>query len=61
MCVRLWPFAYERYNGILEHYPSNNRSLEIQLMKREFQLHISLAYLPDEFESDFGELSLNHA
>ena len=29
-----WLFAYERYNGILEHQPNNNRSIEIQLMNR---------------------------
>ena len=29
-----WLFSYERYNGILEHQPTNNRSIEIQLMSR---------------------------
>ena len=39
-----WLFPFERYNGILEGQPSNNRSVEIQLMQR-FQkdnLHIHL-------------------
>ena len=55
-----WLFSYERYNGILESFPSNNRSLEIQLMKRFFrEFHF---YVPDnrpkEFESDFIDLFL---
>ena len=39
-----WLFPFERYNGILEGQPSNNRSVEMQLMHR-FQkdnLHIHL-------------------
>ena len=36
-----WLFSFERFNGILEHFPSNNRSVEIHLMQRfltEFRL-----------------------
>ena len=33
-----WLFPFEQYNGILEKQPSNNRSIEIQLMRR-FQNH----------------------
>lgn len=58
-----WLFSYERYNGILEHFPSNNRSFEIFMMKRflrEFTLHSSLYYLPDDFQSDFSELVTCH-
>ena len=29
-----WLFPFERYNGILEGQPSNNRSIEMQLMRR---------------------------
>lgn len=39
-----WLFPFERYNGILEEQPTNNRSIEIQLMRR-FQrdnLHLHL-------------------
>ena len=39
-----WLFPFERYNGILEGQPSNNRSIEMQLMRR-FQrdnLHLHL-------------------
>ena len=52
-----WLFAYERYNGILESFPTNHRSLEIQLMKRflrEFKLSTSLP-IPDLFKEEVGE------
>ena len=29
-----WLLSYERYNRILENFPSNNRSLEIHMMQR---------------------------
>ena len=32
-----WLFPFERYNGILEGQPSNNRSIEMQLLMRRFQ------------------------
>ena len=57
-----WLFAYERYNGILESFPSNHRSLEIQLMKRflrEFKLSILSSLMPEQFKQDFGELMKN--
>ena len=41
-----WLFPFERYNGILEDQPTNNRSVEMQLMKR-FQrdnLHIHMQH-----------------
>ena len=36
-----WLYSYERYNRILEHFPSSNRLFEIQMMQRfynEFRL-----------------------
>ena len=41
-----WLFPFERYNGILEGQPSNNRSIEIQLMRR--------------FQNDTSHLHLYH-
>ena len=41
-----WLFPFERYNGILEGQPTNNRSIELQLMRR-FQndtLHLHLQH-----------------
>ena len=29
-----WLFPFERYNDILESQPTNNRSIELQLMRR---------------------------
>lgn len=29
-----WLFSFERYNGFLGKYPTNNRSVEIQIMKK---------------------------
>ena len=52
-----WLFAYERYNGILESYPTNGRSIEIQLMKKflkEFTLYAHIPHLPSEFQDDFS-------
>ena len=30
----IWLFPFERFNGILRNQPTNNRSIEIQLMRR---------------------------
>ena len=40
-----WLYSYERYNGILEHFPSSNCLLEIQMMHRffnEFKLYTAI-------------------
>ena len=29
-----WLFSYERYNGILGNFPTNRKSIEVQLMRR---------------------------
>ena len=49
-----WLFSFERFNGILEHYPFNNRNIEICLMNRfltEFKL--ASVELPHEHKEDF--------
>ena len=49
-----WLFSFERYNGILENIPTNNRSLEIQLMRRficDFQC--GAIPLPEDFSDHF--------
>ena len=52
-----WLFPYERLNGILGELPSNNRSIEIQLMKRFLndQSMRSIS-VPQEFSEVFGPL-----
>ena len=41
-----WLFPFERYNGILEDQPTNNRSIEMQLMRRFLRdnLHLHLQH-----------------
>lgn len=40
-----WLFSYERYNGILEHQPTSNHCIEIQIMRRFLQDNTSFAIL----------------
>ncbi len=52
-----WLFSYERYNGILEHQPTSNRSIETQLMRRFQQNNISQAFKPpSEYQTELGSL-----
>ena len=52
-----WLFSFERYNGILEGYPTNSFSVEIKLFLR-FQKEFSLASfpMPQEFNSEFNDV-----
>lgn len=50
-CVRefgpihtFWLFPFERYNGILEGQPTNNRSIELQLMQRFLKDNMHLQF-----------------
>lgn len=50
-----WLFSYERFNGILGNQPSNNRSIEVQLMRRFNRDNASYGiYPPEEFRNDFS-------
>ncbi len=52
-----WLFSYERYNGILQHQPTSNRCIEIQIMRRFLQDNTAYAFQPPaEFQDDFGDL-----
>lgn len=42
-----WLFPFERYNGVLEEQPTNNRSIELQLMRR-FQKDSAILHLHEE-------------
>ena len=45
-----WVFAFERYNGILESLPNNNRCIEPQMMQRFIHDILTLSVnLPEEF------------
>ena len=53
-----WLFTYERYNGILENFPTNHHSIKTQLMKRflrEFSLASPSSLSTEDFE-EFHEL-----
>ena len=52
-----WLYAFERYNGILGSMPTNNRSIEIQLMARFIrESQVLSASLPELFRDDFSPL-----
>ena len=44
-----WLFSFERYNGILGNVPTNNKTVEIQMMKRfDRDLHSLNMVFPDD-------------
>ena len=54
---KFWLFGFERYNGILENFPSNNRCVEIQFMQRFTREMVLYTFsLPQQFESDFHDI-----
>ena len=52
-----WLFAFERFNGLLGKLPNNNRSIEVQMMKR-FQYDADSVSLPTPnlFHEEFKHL-----
>jgi hypothetical protein len=53
-----WLYSFERYNGILESYPTNNWSIEIQFMRKftnEFRVYA--IFQPQQFEEDFHDIN----
>ena len=54
-CHTFWLFSFERYNGILGKQPTNNRSIEVQLMARFLKDNMHLDLL-NQVES--GSVSL---
>ena len=49
-----WLYAFERYNGILGAMPNNNKSIEVQLMRRFLRESQALsAEYPSEYEEYF--------
>ena len=52
-CYGYWLFSYERYNGILGNYHTNQLSIEIQLMRRFIEnVHIRFLANPDMVGSE---------
>ena len=54
-----WLFAFERFNGILGQLPSNNRSVEVQMMKH-FLSHCDVmrVQVPEEFKEEFSKYTV---
>ncbi|XP_022784123.1 uncharacterized protein LOC111324758 [Stylophora pistillata] len=56
-----WCFSFERFNGILSSFKTNNRCIEIQLMRKLLSDHlISTTSLPNEFEEHFLPVFSHH-
>ena len=52
-----WCFSFERYNGILGNQPSNNRSIEPQLLHRFLADCFANSFqFPSEYKEDFEPL-----
>ena len=56
-----WCFSFERFNGILSSFKTNNRCIEIQLTRKLLSDHfISSASLPAEFGDHFLPILSRH-
>ena len=52
-----WLFSFERYNGILGEYCTNNKSIELQLMRKFIKAQVvSSLEFPDEFSVELKPL-----
>lgn len=52
-----WLFSFERYNGIMGNFQTNNRSIELQLMRKFLRDQaVQEIPCPDTFRSDFEPL-----
>ena len=57
-----WLFSFERYNGMLGNQPTNNRSIESQLMKRFLSDTCAYSYqYPEEFNKELRSLIVLNA
>lgn len=52
-----WCFSFERFNGILGNQPTNNRSVEPQLLQRFLRDRRANTFeFPQEFKDDFSSI-----
>ena len=52
-----WLFAFERLNGIMESFHTNNHDVSLQLMRRFLDIHSNgFERWPEEFRQDFAPL-----
>ena len=55
-----WCFAFERFNGVLGSTVTNNRSIEIQLMRKFLsEQFVSNVALPEDFSEHFSTYDVN--
>jgi len=50
-----WLFSFERFNGVLGRLPNNNRSVEVQMMRR-FLSDADIAANPVKFNGTFSQV-----
>lgn len=59
-----WLYSFERYNGLLGNQPTNNRSIELQLLKRFIRdnIHLDLLNTSDSMPlaADFADIVSMH-
>lgn len=61
LIYNFWCFSFERFNGILSSFRTNNRCVEIQLTRKLLSDHfIASASLPEEFANHFLPILLRH-
>ena len=54
-----WCFSFERFNGILGKRPTNNTSIEPQLLHQFLIDNASSSFqFPSEFDEDFSSLGI---
>lgn len=52
-----WLFSFERYNGILGNYHTNNKSIELQVMRKFIRDHnIRDLPFPEEYKEQFYDI-----
>ena len=52
-----WLFSFKRYNGILGNYYTNNKSIELQVMRKFIRdLNIRDFAFPDEYREQFQDI-----
>lgn len=53
-CMPFWLYAFERMNGILGSFQTNNRDVTIQLMRKFLGMQVvSLDQWPEDIRSEF--------
>ena len=55
-----WLFSFERYNGILGDFSTNNKSIELQLMRKftKYQVVCSLEF-PERFKNQLRAYTID--